>query len=198
MRKKERDMYGQGYEDMLAANKAMKTITTFFTLGSNPTQSCAETQPVTNGVNPMYVDYVSSDKHQESAKTNYLLSRFSSVKSDIRGTLNKQFGLVNDDAPYTAQDLVDRITSGKYILPTEKEAELYRQCYYGSSNPINIIKWRDPSIVEDKAGFKLAEEQLEVASQDVQDAIMIKTNDEALAAIKEFESWKPTSTKSSK
>lgn len=189
---KEKMSYGQGYEDMLAANKAMKAATMFFTLGSTTTQSDAKTLPVNNGENPMYVDYVSSDKHTESAKTNYLLQRFSNVKSKIRTDLYKQFGLLNEDQPANAQELVDRITSGKYILPTEKEEELMRQVYYCGHNVLNSIKWRDPAIVEDKVGFKAAEDQLDLDANDVHDAIMLKTSDEALAAIKTFESWKPS------
>src|SRR5258706_16417783 len=68
-------------------------------------QSCAKTSPETIKENPMsmYVDYVSSDKHTESAKTNYLLGRMSTTHYKIREDLSKQYGLSNDDTPYTAK-----------------------------------------------------------------------------------------------
>lgn len=195
-RAKER-MYGQGYENMMAANKAMKIMYEINTLatGSTACQSVPQSMPVTIKENPMYVDYVSSDKHSESAKTNYLLSRMSDVKSKKREVLYKQFGLGVDDTPASAQELIDRITAGKFVLPTEKEEELYRTAYgyYSPSAVLNVIKWRDPSVKEDKVGYKDATDQLEVAAQAVQDLIMIDTNANALEAIKSLENWTPTS-----
>jgi len=177
--------YGQGYETMLVVND-------FFKLANNG-QSCAKTEPVKKKENPMYVDYVTNDKHTESAKTNYLLQRASNVKYKIQEDLRIKFGLNDDETPHTAQELVDRITSGKYILPTEKEAELLNDRCWPYPSAMAGIKWRDPAVKEDRAGYKAAEKQLETAFDDVHDAVMIKSNDDALAAIKEFETWKPAS-----
>jgi len=141
----------------------------------------------------MYVDYVTNDKHTESAKTNYLLQRASNAKYKIQEDLHKQFGLSDDESPRNPQELVDRITSGKYVLPTEKESELMVNQYWPCSPMLAGIKWRDPAVKEDRAGWKAAEKQLETAFNDVHDAVMIKSNDDALAAIKEFETWKPAS-----
>jgi len=188
-RAKEKDKmtYGQGYETMLIMND-------FFKLASTPSQSCAKTEPVKQGENPMYVDYVSNDKHTESAKTNYLLGRFTFVKDKHRQELMKQFGLYGDEPPQTAQELVDRITSGKFVLPTVDEENTTRKTYCWPYSPAYAIKWRDPAIKEDKPGFDATEEQLKTAALDVHDVVMIKTNDEALAAIKTFESWTPTAS----
>lgn len=139
--------------------------------------------------NPMYVDYVSSDKHAESAKTNYLLSRAVSVKEVKRQEFWKQFGLGDDTAPATAKDLVARITSGKYILPTERETELLSSYYWGSSAALNGIKWRDPSVKEDRAGYDAATKALDVEFQKVQDQVMIADNASALTTIQAFEGW---------
>jgi len=182
-RKREREMaYGTGYETLLLMHK----------LAGKPCQDTAKSNPVQEKVANMYVDYVSSDKHSESAKTNYLLSRYEDTRSKIRFDLRKQFGLDNDDRPNTAKELTDRILSGKYVLPTEKEEELMRNQYYCGWSVLDSIKWRDPAIKEDKDGFKLAETELDAESLNVHDAVMIKDHDTALIAIQAFKDWKPT------
>jgi len=186
-RQKEKDKmaYGTGYEAMIVMNDLFK-------LAGNPCRATTKSEPVQEKVANMYVDYVSSDKHSESAKTNYLLSRYENTKDKIRSDLRKQFGLDNDDRPNTAKELTDRILSGKYVLPTEKEEELTRQVYYCGSSVLDSIKWRDPAIKEDRDGFKLAETELDNESLKVHDAVMIKDHDTALAAIQAFKDWKPT------
>lgn len=159
--------------------------------GASTGQSPAKTEPVKQGVNPMYVDYVSSDKHNESAKTNYLLSRFQDTKGKVNYELRKQFGLENDERPQSAKEFADRILSGKYILPTETEETLSRAQYYCGWSVTDSIKWRDPEIKEDRAGYEAAKKQLDDAATDVHDCIMLKSNDEALKEIKALESWKP-------
>ena len=187
LRKKEKDKmaYGTGYETMIVMNSLSK-------LAGYPCQVTSTCVPEQEKVANMYVDYVSSDKHSESAKTNYLLSRYENTKNEIRSDLRKQFGLDNDDRPTTAKEFADRILSGKYVLPTEKEEELQRQVYYCGWSITDAIKWRDPAIKEDKDGFKLAETELNDESVKVHDTVMIKDHDTALAAIQAFKDWKPT------
>jgi len=186
LRKKEKDKmaYGTGYEALIVM-QAMNKLA-----GNVSCQSTAV--PAQEKVANMYVDYVSSDKHSESAKTNYLLSRYENTKNEIRSDLRKQFGLDNDDRPTTAKEFADRILSGKYVLPTEKEEELQRQVYYCGWSITDAIKWRDPAIKEDKDGFKLAETELNDESLKVHDAVMIKDHDTALTAIQALKDWKPT------
>src|SRR5258705_5466362 len=184
-KEKEKMAYGTGYEAMIVMNSLSK-------LAGMPCQVTTKSEPVQEKVANMYVDYVSSDKHSESAKTNYLLSRYENTKSEIRSDLRKQFGLDNDDRPTTAKELADRILSGKYVLPTEKEEELMRERYCFDWSVLDGIKWRDPAIKEDKDGFKLAETELNDESMKVHDAVMIKDHDTALTAIQAFKDWKPT------
>jgi len=190
-RKREREMaYGTGYETMLVT----AAMNDFFKLAGTPCQGTANNTnkvPVQEKVANMYVDYVSSDKHSESAKTNYLLSRYEDTRGKIRYDLRKQFGLDNDDRPTTAKEFADRILSGRYVLPTEKEEELMRNQYYCGWSILDSIKWRDPAIKEDKDGFKLAETELNDESEKVHDIVMIKDHDTALAAIQAFKDWKP-------
>lgn len=172
---------------MVAANKVLLLMSS---LGSKTAQSPAQTVPATKEPT-MYIDYVSSDKHSESAKTNYLLGRFNEVKSDKQSELRRQFGLENDPTPYTAKELVERIKSGKFILPTKKEEDMSGQIYYNNS-PIYAITWRDPAVVEDQTGYDDASKKFKAASLPVHDAIMLKTNDEALTAINALVTWTPT------
>lgn len=114
----------------------------------------------------------------------YLASRLDEVFYAQEETLSKQFGLSRDKAPRTAKEFIQRIKDGMFELPGERDD-------YGMSS----IIWRDPSVKEDKEGFSAAFKQLKDAKKRVEDQIMIAENDDALKAIYDFESWKPSKTK---
>jgi hypothetical protein len=139
------------------------------------------------GNNPMYVD---NDKHIESSKINYLLSRLENLEYTKRTALEEQFGLRNDIAPDTAQAMVDRIQAGKFVLKADtKDKSVYE--------PTRYIVWRDPAVKEDQAGYKIAVKAMDDAAQNVRDLIAIDTPANALAAVKAFEAWTytaPTAT----
>ncbi len=159
------------------------------------TDQCdAKTEPERKKENPMYVDFISNDKHTESAKVNYLLQRAQNVQYKQRIALYKQFGLEDDDTPKDAKETVDRIIAGKYTLPTDRELELIKERQFFSWSPLIGIRWRDPAVKEDRDGFKAAEKELDATFDTVHDAVMVKSNDDALAAIKTFETWKTTVT----
>jgi hypothetical protein len=134
------------------------------------------------GNKPMYVD---NDKHIESSKINYLNDRRENLFYSKRADLQKQFGLVDDEAPITANDLVKRIQDGKFVIPTDKgDAQNYEATRF--------IKWRDPAAKKDQAGYDAAIKQYAVANQDTKDVIAIGTPAEGLAAVKALDAWTPT------
>src|SRR5258708_5960176 len=63
--------------------------------------------------------YVDNDKHIESSKINYLSQRLENLyyKKDVEA--RKLFGLVNDEAPETATEMVKRIQDGKFVIKDE-------------------------------------------------------------------------------
>jgi len=124
--------------------------------------------------------YVDNDKHIESSKINYLSQRVSGIWYIKHAELMRQFGLVDDEAPSSAQEIVDRITSGKYVLKADtKDKKNY--------DPIRYIRWRDPAVKEDQDGLDAAMKLLDKARQDTIDTVAIDTPINALAAVKALE-----------
>lgn len=139
------------------------------------------------GNKPMYID---NDKHIESSKVNYLTSRAENVYYDQERNILKAFGLVNDEAPSTATELVKRIQDGKYVVKAENAERIV-------FDPTRYITWRDPAVKEDKEGAKAANVVLRKLLTDTNDAIAIGTPAEGLAAVKALDAWTPSVTASS-
>lgn len=82
-----------------------------------------------------------------------------SAKEKTYTDLKKQFGLVDDEKPTTPADLVKRIQDGLYTIDKDDvDRVTYEPSYY--------IRWRDPSKVEDKAGYEAARVKLAEAYAD--------------------------------
>jgi hypothetical protein len=111
----------------------------------------------------------------------HLSERLSDINAKKWMEGQRFFGLADDSPPMTVKEMLDRITSGKYILNAEK---------YGEQNPCYLtryIRWRDPAVKEDKEGFKVFEEKLSKATTDTRDIINIKDADIGLKALQDFE-----------
>lgn len=91
----------------------------------------------------------------------------------------KQFGLVGDDAPETMKEALDRILAGKYVL-TEKNAD--RSIY----SFMSYIAWRDPSVKEDKDGYKAAKADLQAAYEKLALRLNILPLQDALAEVEAY------------
>lgn len=158
---------------------AMPTYPINANLSFAPCTTIAGSVPCQKKETKMYVD---NDKHIESSKINYLTQRADNLWYTQHDKLRKQFGLIDDDAPQTAQEIVDRITSGKYVLKVDtKDKKNY--------DPVRYISWRDPTVKADQAGFDAAMKLFEKAKQDTMDIIAIDTPMNALAAVKALEAW---------
>lgn len=122
--------------------------------------------------------YVSESEDQ--TKRAYLQNRLEgqSYAKDIE--LQKQFGLMDDDAPTTPTELVERIKEGKYAINKEYED---KKVY----DPARYIRWRDPSVKEDKEGYTLALKAKDKASTATLDQIKIANPEAALKALQDFE-----------
>ena len=118
---------------------------------------------------------------KDARAEHYLDVRLANLVNQKDNALTKAFGLRDDDRPGTAKELIDRITSGKYVVPEERMDT-------SNYDPIRYFRWRDPSVKEDYAGYDAAMKNMGAAKTDVEDAINVKTKEEALAALKDFES----------
>jgi hypothetical protein len=115
----------------------------------------------------------------EETRIDYLSERAYSIKNEKRTALARKFGIIDDEAPETAQELVDRILAGKFVLGEKKDRTHY--------SPVQNIQWRDPAITKDEVGFKAAAEKLAKEHQKVVDTIQILPPEQGLKALQEYE-----------
>lgn len=129
--------------------------------------------------------YVSDDKHIESSKINYLSDRIENAYYKANDKARKAFGLEDDTPPQTAEDFIKRIQDGKFMLNDEtKKKNVYE--------PSRYIRWRDPSVKEDKEGFEADMKEFGALQQDARDAVAVLSPAEALAEVKKLDAWIPS------
>lgn len=130
-------------------------------------------------------------QEQETENTMYNLDqlqlehfthRLSRIKSEKHSELKRKFGLVDDDEPRTAEEIVARITAGKFIVLPEGA-----NSYSGSR--FARFQWRDPSLKEDRAGYEAADKDLDAAYALAKDAVFTAPAD-AAKVVQAFESAK--------
>jgi hypothetical protein len=97
----------------------------------------------------------------------------------------KDFGLVDDDEPRTPADLVKRITDGQYTI----DAKHVDEKTWGCQSAVGYIRWRDPKIVEDKAGYEAAKTQLAEAYETAKTAAMLRPVAELEKVIEDFKGF---------
>lgn len=118
---------------------------------------------------------------QDTNARQYIEGRLMQIYHNKSGALQRDFGLVDDERPTTAKELITRITEGKFKVSADKMEK-------DSYSPMDYFRWRDPSVKEDRAGFNTALVNMNEAKTEVQDTIMVGTPADALTALKAFES----------
>lgn len=119
----------------------------------------------------------------EAKQRKFITSRLYEIKHDLKRGLARQFGIADDDTPNTAKEFIDRIKSGKYILPENMEDN----CSYSA---VSYIKWRDPALKADKDGYAAAKKQLDDAYATSEEMAMLLPIADAAKALQDFKSWK--------
>lgn len=121
-----------------------------------------------------------SDDYDTDDKLSYLQQRLNHVRYQRDAELSRAYGLTDDARPVNFNEFLERITSGKYTIDEKSKT---RSCY----SPLDYVRWRDPSVKEDQAGYEKAIKALDDAVADTMDTIVV-ISDEAtrLAALKEF------------
>lgn len=129
-------------------------------------------------------------QEQETENTMYNLdqlqlehfsARLRHIKSEKHGELKRKFGLVDDESPRTPEEIVARITAGKFIILPEAT--------YDSGSRFARFQWRDPSLKEDRAGYEAADKDLDAAYDLAKDAVFTAPAD-AAKVVQAFESAK--------
>lgn len=118
----------------------------------------------------------------EKDQREYARGRIRELKYAKASAFEKQFGLTDDERPATPAEFIQRITDGKYTINKEK---LDKRTY----SPADYIRWRDPSLVEDQAGYKAAIAKLDEAYTKAKDTIVLSPVTDLKAAIDTFEAW---------
>jgi len=113
---------------------------------------------------------------------NYLASRLDTLKWQKADELRAPYGLKDDDAPQSFDELLERLDKGRYVISDEK-----RKLKYGWYDAMCYVEWRDPAIKKDREGYDAAVEKVEAAALKVKDIIVVKSLDDGLAAVEAFE-----------
>jgi hypothetical protein len=116
----------------------------------------------------------------------YLTNRLNEIERDKKHDLQRQYGLEDDKAPKTAAEFVDRIKKGLFVV--RKPERFEEEGLYSATDAFSrSTRWRDPSVKEDKEGFKKAEEKLNKVFKEALDTIKILPSVDGLNALKDFE-----------
>lgn len=119
----------------------------------------------------------------EKDQRRFIVDRLNTTLYYIKRYLKRQFGLADDVAPKTVEEMLARIAAGKYVLP-EKHKDLSPYC------SVSYIRWRDPSVKEDKDGYLAARKALEDEFSTAEEAARLLPIAEATKAMQDFKSWK--------
>lgn len=117
----------------------------------------------------------------EKDQRRYLERRLSDIFYSKKNTAKKQFGLVNDDAPRTFEDLKARLDAGKYVID-EKDAKKKDW-----NNGLSYVEWRDPSVKQDQEGYDAWKKAAKAELTRIEDSIKIDAPADALKAVQAFE-----------
>lgn len=152
---------------------------------------CKAKAPATKKGKPMCYDYDDCCSEQptiENRQLTYFQNRVDSLQYNLRQDLRKMFHLDDDATPADGQSLIDRITSGKYILRTQEEMKHI----YWIGGAISWFQWRDPAVKADEAGFELAEKELRKLCNKTTDIVTIGDAAQILAALDALEAFVPS------
>lgn len=129
---------------------------------------------------------------ETQTQRHYLESRLHSIYWDKQAGLSRHFHILDDEYPKSYKEAIQRIKDGKVVLKKhfdiadeiDEEDDLFGFDVYSLGH---ALRWRDPNQPADHDGHKAALEKLDAARTEIKDIIQIKTPEEGLVALKEFE-----------
>lgn len=126
-------------------------------------------------------DMPTCTKSDAMIQRDYLASELRTVSATKRIDAEKTFGLRDDDRPNTFTQLLARITSGKYTIDDKYKDRNTYGC------PTEYIRWRDPAVKEDQAGYDAFVKAVQVAATATERTIKIAEPAAGLDALIAFE-----------
>lgn len=137
-----------------------------------------ETVQEQEGTTPMYAN---SEADLAGQRIRYLKEQVYSIYETKRLELRKQFN-IDDNSIKNANDLIDAIKNGQYILDDKEVAR-----NWGATHGISF---RDPTKPADRVGYDLAKLNLKDALQNTKNAIVVLSPEAGLEALNAFKAWK--------
>jgi hypothetical protein len=134
-------------------------------------------EPSKKKENDMYLDEEIAISTPIQQERNYLLSRLSDEKYLKSQNARITYGLA-EDPPEEAEDYVERIKSGKYVIESRKNWD---------GNEHTYLVWRDPELKKDPQGYNKYREELIKQEKETMDIIQTSTAADGLKALKEFQ-----------
>jgi hypothetical protein len=130
-----------------------------------------------------YYDTLPAQTAEQQAKDRLIL-RANDLQWPATDKLAREFGMADDDAPTTFKDFLERIKKGKYVMSDKikEDQKLW--------HPEQYIRWRDPAVKEDQAGYEAALEKFNKQMRDTIDEIYVLTPEEGLKALRKLEQFK--------
>ncbi len=160
-------------------NTATTKATPDFLECMQPCKKKKDANPMSSMSSATVITSDSIERDQRSFISGRLYDRLYAAKHELK----RQFGLADDEAPYSVKEILERIKAGKYVLP-----EKWEDC--SGYSLFNYIRWRDPSLKEDKDGYAEARKSLQAAYEAAEDAARLSPIPEATKAMQDFKNWK--------
>jgi hypothetical protein len=118
----------------------------------------------------------------------YFVDRLYALKSEKLDELWKQFGMSDLDLPKTPAEFVDLVKTGKYYFrKPDQEATQYEPAVY-YERVSSYIRFRDPLVKKDDAGYERALKALNVAHENARDKLWAEQD--SLKVLEDFRNWK--------
>jgi len=99
---------------------------------------------------------------------NRLADRLDKAYEDKSAELRRVFFLDDDKEPTSIEELIERLSKGKFTFDLKEWNRSYKK--YGYS-PMRCVTWRDPKNEPDQDGFDKAKEKLDAAFETAKDEI---------------------------
>lgn len=148
-----------------------------------PSKKSKPTMPVQEKESAMFGPYDNETPTDQQQRA-YVIARLQNIESEKTQEARKAFGLTDDDSPQSFNDLLARLTLGKYVYPEDKKAKDVG----GSYGILDYIRWRDPAVKEDEAGYDASRKQISAAYKDAKDAAVLANLDQLKTVLDSFKS----------
>jgi hypothetical protein len=122
-----------------------------------------------------------SKETTEERRISFLLDQLTDANYRKTAELRRSYGLLDDERPRTAQELVDRIKDGQFELDEKTKDD---------RGFFEHIRWCNPKIKKDKVGYEEASKKMEEAHRQASRTIILKDQAEGLEALEKFEKAK--------